>query len=392
MRSVRVSTFVCLVLGAAIAFGPIAAEAATFKVRPAGQTKPGEFESIQAAVDAASSGDVVIVYPGDYTEPGPGPAALRITKSLKLIAKSKLKKDPPVKVRILPGVGQTVGILVEPEVGTSPIIDKIMVKGFTVQNFTGNGIELRYTSRFKLIGNESIDNLHNGIFPTLSANGLVKKNVSYGAEDSALWVEASDNVKVIKNDLSLSPTGLEITVSTNVLAKRNTIHDNTVGVGLYHANGASLPPGPDDGDYRIEKNEIYDNNYANPAPGGLSAALPPGIGILALGVNRVRIKKNSIRNNDLSGLAILDWCIATGLALPGSGLDCPTSPPIVDATVNGVEALQNAFSGNGGAPPAGFEAFGGDVIFLPGGIDNCFADNTPAVLVHTPPAALPVCM
>ncbi len=292
----------------------------------------------------------------------------------------------------MPGPGQNDGILVEPENGTDPIVEKVMIKGFTVEGFPSNGIHLRYTSKFKLIGNESIDNLHNGIFPTLSANGLVKKNVSYGSEDSALWVEASDNVKVIKNELYNSPTGLEITVSTNVLAKKNDIHDNTVGVGLYHANGASLPPGPDDGDYRIEKNEIYNNNLPNPAPAGsFSAALPPGIGILALGVNRVDIKKNTIIGNDLTGLGILDWCIATGLALPGSGVDCPTSPPIVPSPVNYVEIVKNDFLNNGGSPPAGFEGFEGDVIFIPGGVDSCFEDNTPAMLAHTPPAALPVC-
>ncbi len=396
MRSVRVGTLTVLVLGAAVAFGPVEAKAASLKVKPAGEAKPGEFVSIQAAIDAAAPGDSVIVFPGDYTEPGPGPAAVRITKSLKLIAKSKLKKVPPVKVRILPGPGQNHGILVEPDTGTGPVIDKIMIKGFTVEGFPNNGIQLRYTSRFKLIGNESIDNLENGIFPTLSAKGLVKKNVSYGSEDSALWVESSDNVKIIKNELAGAPTGLEITVSTNILAKKNDIHDNTVGVGLYHANGASLPPGPDDGDYRIEKNHIHDNNLPNPAPAGsFSAALPPGIGLLALGVNRVSIKKNVIENNNLTGAGILDWCFATSLALPGSGVDCTASPAIVDPSVNGVEVVKNDFIGNGAAPPAGFGGFEGDVIFFPFGIDNCFADNTPAVLVQVPPsssAPLPVCM
>ena len=90
---------------------------------------------------------------------------------------------------------------------------------------------------FKIENNESIDNLENGIWPTLSANGLVKKNVAYGSEDSALWVEASENVRVLKNELHHSPTGLEITVSKNILAKKNDVHHNTVGIGLYHPSG-----------------------------------------------------------------------------------------------------------------------------------------------------------
>ena len=116
-------------------------------------------------------------------------------------------------------------------------IDGFQVKGLTVQGFPNNGILTRYLDNFKIERNESIDNLENGIWPTLSANGLVKKNVAYGSEDAALWVEASENVRVLKNDLSYSPTGLEITVSNNILAKGNEVHHNTVGIGLYHAEG-----------------------------------------------------------------------------------------------------------------------------------------------------------
>src|SRR5262245_9091086 len=94
---------------------------------------------------------------------------------------------------------------------------------------------------------ESISNLENGIWPTLSANGLVRKNVAYGSEDSALWVEASENVRVLNNEFHHSPTGLEITVSKNVVAKKNHIHHNTTGIGLYHPSAASLPPLGDDG-------------------------------------------------------------------------------------------------------------------------------------------------
>ena len=176
------------------------------------------------------------------------------------------------------------------------------MKGLTIQGFPNNGILTRYVDNFKIERNESIDNLENGIWPTLSANGLVKKNVAYGSEDSALWVEASENVRVLKNDLSHSPTGLEITVSNNILVKGNEVHHNTAGIGLYHAKGAGLPPlqPPDrNGDWEIVGNHIHDNNIVNTAPpGSLSAELPPGIGIALIGVDRVTVKHNMIENND----------------------------------------------------------------------------------------------
>src|SRR5438105_951649 len=102
--------------------------------------KPGQ--SIQAAVDAAAPGDTITVMPGDYTEAHAGEAAVRITKPLKLIAKSDL---PGVKVRILPSPGQMHGILVAPANTGDPDIDGIEINGFTVEGFSNIGIWLRHT-------------------------------------------------------------------------------------------------------------------------------------------------------------------------------------------------------------------------------------------------------
>jgi hypothetical protein len=312
---------------------------------------------------------------------------VRVTKPLKLLAKSKL---PDVKVRILPGPGQTDGILVEPENEGDPDIDGLMIKGFTVEGFSNNGIWLRHVNNFKIQGNESINNLENGIWPTLSANGLVKKNVSYGSEDSALWIEASENVRAIKNELHHSPTGLEITVSKNIQAKKNTIHDNTVGVGLYHPNAASLPPLGGDGDWEIIGNDIYDNNEPNTAPpGSMAAALPPGAGILVLGVDNVTIKKNRIENNGFLGVGVVDWCIATALA--GPPFDCGSNPPIVEPSPDNDLIIKNDVLANGLAPPSGFEPFAADLAFLAGGGTNtCFSDNTPTATTF-PTTGVPAC-
>src|SRR5262249_25554329 len=151
-------------------------------------------------------------------------------KPVNLIAKS----NPNSKVRILPSPGQRDGILVAPAHTGDPDIDGVQISGFTVEGFSNNGIWLRHVTNFTIENNESINNLENGIWPTLSANGLVRRNVSYGSQDSALWVEGSQNVRVMENDLYHSPTGLEITVSHEVTVQSNEVHDNTVGVGLYH--------------------------------------------------------------------------------------------------------------------------------------------------------------
>ena len=210
----------------------------------------------------------------------------------------------------------------------------------------------------------------------------MKKNVAYGAQDAALWVEASEDVRVMQNELYDSPTGLEITVSKNVKATKNIIHDNVVGVGLYHPNGASLPPLGGDGDWVLKGNKIYNNNKVNTAPpGSLVSGLPSGLGVLMVGVDKVTIDKNEITGNDFVGVAVLDWCIA----LDGTDFDCDTNPPIVQSAPDRNLIRNNTLGGNGSNPPGGiFGSLAGDLALVAfpfppyaplGGNFNCFEGN-----------------
>jgi hypothetical protein len=368
-----------LVLGVVVLCTPLAAMAASVTVGPG--------QSIQAAVDAASPGDVIKVLPGDYIEPGGSIAAVRITKPLKLIAKSSLPDGP--KVRILPNPDfqdsnsppvQSNGILVEPANPGDPDVDRVLIKGFTVEGFENNGIWLRHTRNFKIKNNESINNLENGIWPTLSANGLVKKNVSYGSLDSALWIEASENVRVIRNDLHHAPTGLEVTISEKLLLKGNDVHHNTVGIGLYHSAAAGLPLNDLKGDWRIIGNHVHDNNEPNTAPGGMAADLVPGIGILLIGPDDNLIQKNVIENNDFLGLAIIDWCLVQ---------DCIGNPPEdPDSVPDRNQVIKNTITGNGTNPvPSAFSGLAADVASLVPAT-NCFSGNT---IGTSFPANLPEC-
>jgi parallel beta-helix repeat protein len=388
MRSARASIAAVLALGLAVVSTPRAAAAKSFTVKPG--------QSIQAAVDAAAAGDTIRVMPGDYTETS-SPAAVRITKPLKLIANSA---PPAGKVRILwnQDPGQKHGILVEPASDGDPDIDGVEIRGFIVQDFPNMGIWLRHVNNFNIENNESIDNLENGIFPTLSANGQVKNNVAYGSLDSALWVEGSENVRVINNELHNSPTGLEITISKKVTVKQNDVHDNTVGIGLYHPGAAGLPPtewppGPY-GDWHVVNNDVHGNNFPNPAEGGETAALPPGVGILLLGVDDVDLQNNRVESNDFVGIAVVDWC----LALVGAGLasldDCLAA--FEDHTPDYNQVIGNKLADNHAdtspfppnvspLQPADILDVGLEWLYNPGqfgtGTGNCFSENK---LIKTP--------
>jgi hypothetical protein len=339
--------------------------------------RPGQ--SIQAAVDAASPGETIVVKPGTYYGKSGATEGVRIKKDgIRLIANSNSGKGG--KVILVPSPGNQDGILAEPDDG-EPDIQGFYIQGFTVQGFPNNGIKLERVNGFTILRNESIDNLENGIQPELSANGLVKRNVSYGSNDSALWVEGGVNVRVIGNVTHSSVTGLEVTISKDVVIKNNESYNNTVGMGLYHPSAASEPALPVMENWEVKDNYIHDNNRPNTAPpGSLAASLPPGGGILLMGVSKNVIERNLVKNNDFYGLSVIDFCLAVQ-----GGYDSAEAP-WCSANWSGADPVprdnvieRNTFVHNGTDPPPDhpLAPLAADIVYVV--VDptagNCFDRN-----------------
>ena len=415
MKKMRWNHFIPLLAGALFVTAS-AAQAAVHTVYPG--------QSIQEAIDEALPGDTILVEPGTYSADAGSTYGLHITKdNLRLIGKVKKGLGEAGKVRLVyegefydpenycladeaeipPDEerndevcdgGQRTGIFAAPvgcefeddledceaRIGEFENLQGFYVRGFSVEGFPRNGIQTRWVDDFEFADNTSVNNLNNGIYPTLSANGMVRNNESYGSLDTAMWIAASENVRVIGNDLHGSVIGFEITVSNDVLVKQNKMYDNTVGVGLFHPNGAGNPPKPVMANWVIEHNDIYDNNRPNEAlEGTFQESLPSGAGVLLVGVSDHVVAKNNVKDNDFVGIAVLGWCTA----LAGGPRDCGDGsglrwPP--EALNNLI--TQNYLSGNGGSPPDGAPFPPVDLLYLQFEVDadesgNCFEKNKP---------------
>ncbi|MEM8941994.1 MAG: right-handed parallel beta-helix repeat-containing protein [Pseudomonadota bacterium] len=362
--------------------------------------------SIQSAIDSAQPGDTILVEPGDYMESGNGLYGLRIeTDNLRLIGIERNGEG----VRLIANEDQETGILAAPsgcdyldnaeecaeKRGESEItfIQGFYIRGFSVEEFPVNGIQTRWVDGFEFVRNKSVNNLNNGLYPTLSANGLVSENESYGSLDTAMWIAGSENVRVIGNTLHDSVIGFEITVSNNVTVERNLIHNNNVGVGLFHPDGAGNPPLETMANWRIFDNNIAFNNGGAVAPeGSFQSLVPTGSGVLVLGVSDHEVIGNTVANNGYVGIGVVGWC--SGLV--GTGRDCtgPEEDPLRPRDASNNLVARNFLKNNGVRAQAPLLDLTQDIAYLhigeledvnplfenfsliePPGTGNCFQDN-----------------
>ena len=374
-----ISRVSCGLMGLAALLIATGADAAVHRVFPG--------DSIQAAIDRASPGDTILVAPGIYQEDPDSLYGLRIaTDNLRLIGQERPGQGEAGKVRLIAHGSQETGVYAAPpgceytqrdDCGAQ--LEGFYIRGFSVEEFPVNGIQTRWVDGFEFVRNTSVNNLNNGIYPTLSANGLIRDNVSYGSLDTAMWVAASQNVRVIGNEMFDSVIGFEITVSDHVEVKQNEIHNNTVGIGLFHPNAAGNNPLPFMTNWVIEHNNVYNNNRPNNAPpGSFQGLLPPGAGILLLGVSGHVIAKNKVEGNDFVGIGVLDWCSA----VQGTPNNCASRPPPINAPpfANNNLVSQNYLRNNGQNPQAGpLNFLAADLTYLDsiGSTGNCFEKNRP---------------
>jgi cytochrome c peroxidase len=360
---------------------------------------PGE--SIQAAIDRARPGGVVVIRPGTYRETADATNGLNITKSIHLIGLSSHgrkvvlensgdQKNAIVAVpadhtncmgchsSLAPPFPRLPGVQSSGPSSTYAIAD-LRISGITMKDFSNNGLFARGIDGFSFVDVHSVGNKNYGIFPVSSRNGIITRSSATGADDSGIWVETSENVKVTHNLVEGNVNGFEISNSQDILVANNEVRGNTVGIAAFF-----LPDifgvQPFARRYTIRDNHIHDNNKPNTAtPDAILSTVPPGTGILHIGVDDSRISGNLIENNDFIGIAIVDYCVV----VQGGPFDCSVDPTVTPGFVALSEASNNTIEDNvlhaNGVnvdPSTPFAFAASDLGLLTAGDHgNCFAGN-----------------
>jgi parallel beta-helix repeat protein len=371
--------------------------------------RPGD--SIQAAIDRAEPGTRIYILAGVYRELQNPTNGLNITKNgIRLIG-----QNAPGKRVIIENAGnQRNGIVVVPpdradcmschtdlappfplQPGVppglkmrEPMMDGFEIRSITIRGFVNNGLFTENVDGFKIIDVESVDNRNYGIFPTLSKNGLITHSRATGSDtDSGIWVETSENVVVTYNYAADNVNGFEVSNSDDIVLAHNESMNNTIGAAIL-----LLPDIFDDrpGAKRIDMhdNYIHDNNKPNTArPGSILSFIPPGLGVLYLGVDGSLISRNWVENNDFVGIAVSDYCLplfGTPFQCPPpfGNPDLPSDPSITpeflaDQSADDNRVEENDLINNGTNPqPGPFQPFAADLSLLTFGDNgNCYGDN-----------------
>lgn len=297
---------------------------------PAGRPRidvPGDFKTIQGAVDAAASGSTIVVAPGSYK------GGVRVaTDDLVLRGVDRYRT-------VLDGDDErATGILVE---GSSDVT----IANLTVRNFVTDGISFVDSYRYTAKGIEAVSNRMHGISAVRSYEGVVRSSFGWGSGEAAFHLAGCNGCGALfdRVEARSSHTGFALVNATGATIRYAAAVGNGVGIALLSRSGTA-PPG---------RAALLVDNFVNgdrapemaPSRSADTFGIPRGTGIWLAGVSNTVARANRVHSQ------------------PGYGI-------LVSASEDGLVPRSNTVSHNA--------VLGGDLGVLAwdgAGDDNCFESN-----------------
>ncbi len=219
-------------------FAPACLQAAILHV-------PGDYKSIQEAVDAAAPSDTVVVGDGIYIEnvvigkplnlgSENGPSAVLVQAEDPELPAITVSDTSDVKVAGVSATGsEAAGILVS---GSSDV----SVTG-NVFTKNGTGIMLSGTSRSVVSGNVSSSNSQYGLYMEKSDDNMVGSNSSTLNKDKGFFISYSHRNEITGNEVNLNTwDGIMVFSSNDNTISWNKTLRNTYGIVVSDSRGNEL--------------------------------------------------------------------------------------------------------------------------------------------------------
>ena len=329
---------------------------------------PQDYKTIQEAVDAAKSGDLILVDKGVYNEAvdvSVPDITIRGVDRNETILDGKFKLENGIRVLDTDGV---------------------VVENMTARNYVSNGFFWTGSDRYRGSYLTAYRNGDYGIYSFDAYHGQFDHSYGGGSPDAGFYIGGCyecdaviDTVIAEYNGLGYSGTnsGGELYIVNSTFAHNRA--------GMVPNSGSYEPCYPGRAN-TIVGNIVHDNNYLD-GPGIDNSLLAQGNGILLAGsINNV-VQKNLVYNHDRTGIAAVPFPEedANDTPPPASELtkscdetkaqDPPaTSPGLVLWNATGNQITDNVVEGSkladlaSGTIPNTSEAIAA--------LDNCFSGNT----------------
>ncbi len=311
--------------------------------------------SIQAAIDSASPGDVIVVARGTYRE------NLTITTDHLTLRGAAGKAAPLLKPASVP----TESVCVDPEAPDevdgicvfgefdpvtgefgAPVVGTT-IKGFRIDGFSGFGILLLNAKRSTVTHTVASNNGSYGISGFVLSGVRFQHNVAHHNAEPGFYIGDSPHAKAVVRDnrayKNVGPEGFGFLFrdSSMGVVRNNRAWGNCVGM-VFVDTGEN----PDPLSRWTVKNNVLAHNNASCE--GEEEGAPPtsGVGIAVLGGDRVVLSHNRVFGNRPSGPSAFQGGIAIASAVPLGGAD-PTHNLVVKNHAFGNAPVDVFYDGSG---------------------------------------------